>query len=186
MTAVDLTPTSFVVLALVDLEGEATPYELKQAAASRIGDFWSLVHSQFYAEPERLTRAGYLAERREETGRRRKRYTLTEPGYRALRDWLADPYTDPYELRDPGLLKLALGADQRTLAAGQLELHQRRLDRYQQIAAALPTQAAAEGRVLALKAGIGHEREYVRFWKALADADNHAPPRSSSSRLAAS
>ena len=174
-----LTPTSFVVLGLIDGVGEATPYELKRAAATRLGDFWSLAHSQLYAEPERLARGGYLSEQREHSGRRRRRYALTDAGRRALREWLEDPHTDAYELRDPGLLKLALGADPAPLAAAQLEVHQRRLDRYQALAAALAPSAGADGRLLTLEAGIGHEREYVRFWTRLAE---RKPPSASRQR----
>ena len=47
-----------------------------------MGGFFSIPHSQLYAEPERLARAGYLRERREQTGRRRKHYSLTEKGRR--------------------------------------------------------------------------------------------------------
>ena len=186
MDHIDLPPTSFVVLGLLDAAGEATPYELKQAAATRLGDFWSLAHSQLYSEPERLARGGYVTEQREQSGRRRRVYTLTDHGRQAFREWLADPQTERYELRDPGLLKLALGADPVTLAAAQCELHQRVRERYEQIAAALPSRVRGDGRALALQAGIGHEREYVRFWSALMDRrapgdepqSSHHPPTS--------
>lgn len=170
MSGVSLTPTSFVVLGLLDAVGEATPYELKHAAATRLGDFWSLAHSQLYAEPERLARAGHVTERRETTGRRRRRYTLTERGRRAYRDWLEEPYTGGYELRDPGLLKLALGAEPSRLAAAQLAAHRARLKAYEAIAASRGAGAVGDGRLLALRAGIGHEREYIRFWAELVQA----------------
>lgn len=168
MQDVELTPTSYIVLSLIDASGRATPYALKRAAAARIGDFWSLAHSHLYAETGRLAAGGYLLQEQEQTGRRRKLYTLTDQGRRALRDWLADPHTESYELRDPGLLKLALGADPAALAATQLQIHQRALARYQELAAAIPPGAGGDGRVLALQAGIGHEQEYVRFWSQLA------------------
>jgi DNA-binding PadR family transcriptional regulator len=166
MEEIELTPTSFIVLGLLDAAGEATSYELKQASASAVGDFWSLVHSQLYAEPARLVRGGYATEEREPDGRRRRRYRLSERGRRVFREWLADSRTGGYELRDPGLLKLALGADPGALAGGQLEIHRRRLAAYEQLAA---TSGAEDrpGRRLALEAGIGHEREYLRFWSAL-------------------
>ena len=67
-----LTPTSYIVLGLLEAaDGEATPYDLKQAVAASVGNFWSIPHSQLYAEPERLARAGYLTEERETHGRRR-------------------------------------------------------------------------------------------------------------------
>lgn len=183
MKPVQLTATSYIVLGLLDAAEEATPYQLKQAAAERLGDFWSLAHSQLYSEPAKLVRGGYIAEQREQSGRRRRRYSLTDRGRRAFRAWLEDAHTDRYELRDPGLLKLAFGADPVSLAATQLELHQRTLQRYEQTAAALPRRAAGDGRVLALHAGIGHEREYVRFWARLAADASPARNGSGKGRL---
>ena len=175
----DLTPTSFIVLALIAGVGRATPYALKRAAATRLGDFWSLAHSQLYAEPERLVARGYLTAEREPGGRRRKHYALTDTGREALDRWLADPTTDRYELRDPGLLKLALGAPVAALAAAQLELHRQTLEGYEQLAAAIAPADARDRRALALQAGIGHEREYVRFWTSVLDGagDADASPR---------
>ena len=118
-----LTPTSYIVLGLVAAAGRATPYELKQVHAASIGYFWSLNHAQLYAEPARLATAGYVTEQRERGGRRRKTYELTDAGRRALAAWLSDPGTGSTELRDPGLLKLWLGADRRKLALAQAQLH---------------------------------------------------------------
>jgi DNA-binding PadR family transcriptional regulator len=164
--AITLTQTSYVVLGLLRLADEATPYDLKQMVAASVGNFWSIPHSQLYSEPERLAAGGYLSERRETTGRRRRHYRLTAGGRRALADWLETPPERDWELRDPGLLKLFFGADPRRLAGEQLETHQRRLELYER---ELPrASAVGEGPLLALEAGIGHEREYVRFWKRLA------------------
>lgn len=48
--------------------------------------------SQWYAEPKRLERLGYLSSRKE-PGRTRPRtyYTLTDKGREALREWLREP-----------------------------------------------------------------------------------------------
>jgi DNA-binding PadR family transcriptional regulator len=159
-----LTPTSYVVLGLVRELGEATPYALKQAVALSIGNFWSIQHAQLYSEPERLAKAGLLDEEVETTGRRRKTYRLTKTGQEALDAWLAEPATEFTELRHRGLLKLALGADPKTIAPAQLELHEAKLAEYESfVDAPMP-----EGLRLALDSGIGHEREWVRFWRELA------------------
>lgn len=161
-----LTPTSYIVLGFLDAMGEATPYDLKQAVAQSVGNFWTLQHAQLYSEPERLARAGYLTEDREETGRRRKRYRLTRRGRAALRDWLAAPVRQVTELRDLGLLKLFFGADPTALAPAQLEVHRAKLAEYEQMnELELP-----EGMRLALEAGIGHQNEWVRFWSRVAKA----------------
>jgi PadR family transcriptional regulator, regulatory protein AphA len=165
---INLTPTSYIVLGLVSVAGEATPYELKQMVASTVGNFFRVPHSQIYSEPERLTRAGYLSEKREQGGRRRKRYSLTSRGSEALAEWVATPTGELYELRDPGLLKLGFGTDRRKLAAVQLEAHKRRLAELESIRAQMKVSGAPESQRLVLEAGIGHEREYVRFWSRLA------------------
>jgi PadR family transcriptional regulator, regulatory protein AphA len=165
---INLTPTSYIVLGLVSVAGEATPYELKQMVASTVGNFFRVPHSQIYSEPERLARAGYLDEKREEGGRRRKRYSLTSRGSEALAEWVATPTDELYELRDPGLLKLGFGTDRRELAAVQLEAHKRRLAELESIRVQMKVSGAPGNQRLVLEAGIGHEREYVRFWSRLA------------------
>jgi DNA-binding PadR family transcriptional regulator len=167
---IQLTQTSYVVLGLVERAGEATPYDLKQIVAATVGGFFSIPHSQLYAEPERLAKAGYLRERREPAGRRRKHYTITEKGRRALEKWLRTPTEELYELRDPGLLKLAFGGDPKALAAAQLAAHEVRLEELRHIARTLETAGAPEEQRLVAEAGIGHSREYVRFWRKVSGA----------------
>jgi len=162
-----LTATSFIVLGLVELSGEATPYELKQAAAGSVGNFWSMQHAQFYTEPERLTEAGLLTEAREEGGRRRKRYRLTKKGLEALAQWRGEPTEQLAELRDLGLLKLFFGAPAGPLAAAQLGAHERKLAEYEWIRAQ-DSGGGEEGPRATLDAGIAHEREWVRYWKEIA------------------
>jgi PadR family transcriptional regulator AphA len=159
-----LTPTSYVVLGLLSWLGEATPYDLKRVASSGLDTFWLLQHAQLYTEPERLAEAGYLSEKRETTGRRRRLYKLTKKGEKALRDWVMTPTAEPTRLRDPGLLKLFFGADPVALGAVQLETHQQVLAEYEAMGP-----LGSEGPDLVLEAGIGHEREYVRFWKRLTE-----------------
>jgi DNA-binding PadR family transcriptional regulator len=165
-----LSSTSYIVLALVAAAGEATPYDLKRAVALTLGHFWSVPHAQVYAEPERLATAGYLSERREQGGRRRRHYKLTAGGEGALEEWLAQPSAEMAELRDPGILKLFFGGEPGRLAEAQLPTHQARLDELEKLAELMaenPTVPA--GVALTVQAGIGHEREWVRFWSAIAD-----------------
>lgn len=163
-----LTPTSYIVLGLLEAAGEATPYDLKRVVAASLGDFWSLQHAQLYAEPERLAAAGYLSERREAEGRRRKHYKITSDGRKALRQWLAEPTDELTELRDPGLLKVFFGADPKRLAKSQLPAHRRRLADYEDLSEQLGDETP-RGIRLSLEAGIGHEREWIRFWSRLAE-----------------
>jgi PadR family transcriptional regulator, regulatory protein AphA len=170
-----LTDTSYAVLTLLDACGSATPYQLKQIAQVSIFHFWSIPHTQIYTECARLAEAGLLDEEREETGRRRRIYRLSGDGRKALREWRADPRADMYELRDPGLLKLFCGSDPGPLARAQLESHKARLASYEEM---LGWDDMPDGMRLALEGGVGHQREYVRFWsRVLAEASERKATR---------
>jgi DNA-binding PadR family transcriptional regulator len=161
---IELTPTSHIVLGLLWMSGEATPYDLKQMVAASVGQFWTLPHSQLYDEPARLARAGYLTEQQETTGRRRKLYRITDRGQAALENWLSVLTPEPYVLRDPALLKLFFGADARALANAQLQTHRQKLADYETLRQT-DTGEGRRGPWLALELGIRHERETVRFWE---------------------
>jgi DNA-binding PadR family transcriptional regulator len=161
-----LTPTSYIVLGLIAAAGRATPYELKQMHASGIGGFWTLNHAQLYAEPDRLVEGGYLTVEREEGGRRRKLYEVTNSGREALRDWLANPSDEFTELRDLGLLQLFFGADPQKVAEVRLRIHGDALAQYEALRAT--ADQWLEGPRLVLESGIGHEREWLRFWERVA------------------
>lgn len=160
---IELTHTSHIVLGLLSMSGEATPYDLKQMVSATVGHFWSLPHSQLYAEPTRLARAGYVTENREQDGRRRKLYALTDRGREALQEWLAVLTPEPYVLRDLALLKLFFGADVRELAEAQVETHRQKLSEYESLGEQIAEQGPLGPR-LALDLGTRHERETVRFW----------------------
>jgi PadR family transcriptional regulator AphA len=162
-----LTPTSYIVLGLIAAADKpTTPYDLKQMHAAGIGGFWTLNHAQLYAEPDRLVEGGYLTVDLETGGRRRKLYELTDAGRKALADWIATPSDEFTELRDLGLLQLFFGADPKAVAEVQLRIHGEALARYE----ALAETAAQwpEGPRVVLESGIGHEREWLRFWKRVA------------------
>jgi PadR family transcriptional regulator AphA len=130
-----LTPTSYLVLGLAAQHGPVTSYELKQRVRESLGNFWSFPHSQLYAEPERLADAGFLTQKQEAGGRRRRRFTIARKGRAALSAWLREPAETPTEIRDLGLLKLFFGslvepARVVALARGQRDLHARRLAEY--------------------------------------------------------
>jgi PadR family transcriptional regulator, regulatory protein AphA len=168
MQEIRLTPASYIVLGLLSWTGEATPYRLKQLVAGSVGFFWSLQHAQLYTEPERLARAGYVRERREEGGRRRKQYALTDQGREALAEWRGEPTAQLSEVRDLGLLKLFFGADAAALADVQLDAHRAELAEYEGIRAGLP-EDVPEGPRLALELGMRQARTWIEFWEELAD-----------------
>ena len=164
---ISLTPTSYVVLGLLEAAGPSTPYELKAAVAAGLGNFWSIPHSQLYAEPARLAGAGLVSEKRERGGRRRRVYGLTAAGRKALDAWRAEPARVLPELRDLALLKVFFGADPAVIAPEQLAAHRAKLAEYEALRAALAEGESAGGPARTLEAGIAHEREWVRYWKRL-------------------
>src|SRR4051812_4637578 len=156
-----LTPTSYVVLGLIAAaERAVTPYELKQMHAGGVGGFWTLNHAQLYAEPDRLVSGGFLRVAREQGGRRRKLYSPTASGRRALDEWLANPSEEFTELRDLGLLQLFFGADRRAVAEVQLRIHGEALTQYEELRRS--ADGWPDGPRLVLESGIGHEREWLR------------------------
>jgi DNA-binding PadR family transcriptional regulator len=169
-----LTPPSYIVLGLLAAAGESTPYDLKNMVAGSVGHFWTVQHAQIYAEAARLAEAGLVSERREELGRRRRFLQLTETGLEAFESWLAAPTGDLFELRDLGLLKLYFGAEPRPFAEIRLPIHERKLSELEERIRIFGDEIPAGVR-LAIEAGIGHEREWVRYWAALAAGERPTP-----------
>jgi DNA-binding PadR family transcriptional regulator len=88
----ELTLFSYEILGLVGRQG-AGPHDLVRLA--KRGRFFAWAgESQYYTEPKRLARLGYLASRKE-PGRTHPRtvYTLTDKGLHALRDFARTPVT---------------------------------------------------------------------------------------------
>lgn len=164
-----LDETSYVVLGLLELSEPATPYDLERIARLSTIRFWTIPHSRLYSECARLAEEGFLSEEREQTGRRRRIYRLTESGRDALKVWRSDPTGAHDEVHSVGLLKLFLGADPAMLAAAYLPEHEDRLRKYEALREVSADIDTPRGPLLALEAGIGIQREYLRFWKGLLD-----------------
>jgi PadR family transcriptional regulator, regulatory protein AphA len=162
-----LTTTSYAVLGLLDMLGEATPYTLKQALERSIENFWPVPHTTFYDEPARLAKAGYLSESQERGGRRRRIYALTDSGRAALRAWADSPDLAPQQLRDEGLLKIFAGADPRAVFAKRGEWHTGKLAELEdcleglRAASAEPCHERWRGAELTLQAGIAYHRQML-------------------------
>ena len=171
-----LTATSYLVLGLVGHLGRATSYDLKKAVSGTIGGFWSVPHSQLYAEPSRLAAAGLLVEEQERSGRRRRTFALTPSGRATLGKWLGAPTDEGTELRDLALLKVFFGGQG---AAGSVaavaeraaEVHRTRLAALEAVVADPPAHSDVHQlAILALAAR--YESEAVAFWDAVtADPD---------------
>jgi PadR family transcriptional regulator, regulatory protein AphA len=91
----ELTPLSYVVLALVG-HGGAAPHDLVRMARGGQRLYYAGAASKIYEQPKRLERLGYLrSEKRPGKTTERTYYTLTEKGLAALREWLAQPSSFP-------------------------------------------------------------------------------------------
>jgi PadR family transcriptional regulator, regulatory protein AphA len=160
-----LTPTSYIVLGLLEAAAphEVTPYDLKQMMAVSIDNFWSTPHAQVYREPERLATGGYVRERREDAGRRRRFYAISDRGRAALSAWRAEAPDDLPELRDAGVLKLFFGADPEVVAEHQIAVHRAKLAEYEALRAQI-LDIVPPGQLRALDVGIAHERAMMAIW----------------------
>jgi DNA-binding PadR family transcriptional regulator len=92
MSSSELSVFSYEVLGLVGRDGAGPHDLLRMAQRGRLLDWAG--ESQYYVEPKRLAKLGYL-EARQEPGRTRVRtvYTLTEKALDALREYAATPVT---------------------------------------------------------------------------------------------
>jgi DNA-binding PadR family transcriptional regulator len=90
MSRNDLTLFSYEVLGLVGRNGAGAHDLLRMSRRGRMLEWAG--ESQYYVEPKRLARLGYL-DARKEPGKTRERtvYTLTEKGLEALREYARTP-----------------------------------------------------------------------------------------------
>ncbi len=102
----ELSLFSIEILGLVGNQG-AGPHDLRRFTQRGRILAWA-GESQYYTEPKRLAKLGYLTARRE-PGKTRPRtvYTLTEKGLEALREYAARPVTFT-PLKSDALLRLLI------------------------------------------------------------------------------
>ena len=178
-TELRLGPTSYLVLGIVALRGPSTPYDLKRFVQLSVGNFWLFPHTQLYTEPARLAAAGLLEEAREETGRRRRHYTITTAGRQRLSDWLSEPVSSPTEYRDLGLLKfffaeLAQPGDVIALAHEQAAAQRTQQAGYEAIVARYgnrPDRPELASRVRSAELGIRLARTAAEFWEEILERE---------------
>ena len=90
MSSPELSLFSYEILGLVGREGAGAHDLLRMAKRGRMLAWAG--ESQYYTEPKRLSKLGYLCARKE-PGKTRERtvYTLTDKGLEALRQWACTP-----------------------------------------------------------------------------------------------
>ena len=106
MSSAELSLFSYEILGLVGRNGAGAHDLLRMAQRGRILDWAG--ESQYYVEPKRLAKLGYLETRRE-PGKTRERtvYTLTEKGLEALHEYAKTPVRFTPLKSDP-LLRLLI------------------------------------------------------------------------------
>jgi DNA-binding PadR family transcriptional regulator len=106
MSSDDLSLFSYEILGLVGRHGAGAHDLLRMAKRGRMLDWAG--ESQYYVEPKRLARLGYL-EARKEPGKTRERtvYSITEKGLEALREYALTPVRFTPLKSDP-LLRLLI------------------------------------------------------------------------------
>src|SRR6476619_5976684 len=144
MSSADLGLFSYEILGLVGREGAGAHDLLRLARRGRMLDWAG--ESQYYAEPKRLARLGYL-EARKEPGKTRERtvYRLTDKGYDALLAYARTPVAFT-PLKSEPLLRLLIadlvGEDVSRESLGSLRADladlRERLDQGEETAQSLP------------------------------------------------
>src|SRR4029453_13092171 len=106
MSSVELSLFSYEILGLVGRGGAGAHDLLRMARRGRMLDWAG--ESQYYVEPKRLARLGYL-DARKEPGKTRERtvYTLTEKGLDALTEYARTPVAVT-PLKSDALLRLLI------------------------------------------------------------------------------
>ena len=182
----------FAILGLL-AETPQTGYQLKSSFDGSVGYFWQAKFQQIYAELKRLEREGLVAgEVIPQKGKPTKTvFSLTAKGEAGLKRWVDTPST-PHPVRDEFLVKVF---SINRLPAGRaverfLEYrrhHEERLAAYRAIEARLEEAGWVAGdridpgllgRYLALRRGIGYERDCLDWcdWAITVLKRRQAPP----------
>lgn len=132
MSSETLTTTQNLILATIAWRGPVTPYGLKDYFSRVVRLLADVPHTLLYTEPPKLAELGLLDEHREETGRRRKTYSVTEAGYEQIRAWLREPPVREPSTDDEAMFKLlyagfAAPEHVAALARNQVEFYERRI-----------------------------------------------------------
>nr|WP_242688416.1 MULTISPECIES: PadR family transcriptional regulator [unclassified Actinopolyspora] len=166
---------------MVAMRGPSTSYDLKRAIGHSVGYFWHFPHAQLYSEPKRLEQLGLLRVSEEGTGRRRKTFTITDEGLRVLRDWLAEPTHQHFELRDIAEIKLFFNEladpeDIARLARDQVKQHEERIAEYEEMKQRFGGNPEIASRMVTLELGLEMEYAALRFWQRLSECPPHGQP----------
>ena len=102
------TRTRYVVLGIL-MRGEATGYQIQKAIQESTAFFWNESYGQLYPTLSKLARTKLVSRRIVRgSARRERRYSITDEGRDALKEWLLRPF-QPAPERHELLLKVFFG-----------------------------------------------------------------------------
>lgn len=173
----------YALLGLLARES-ASGYDLLRQMQAPVGYFWQAQHSQIYPELARLEAAGLITHERVEQQERpaKKVYSITEAGYAALQSWVTRNVGLPAKrdeltlrayslwLADP-VQAIALFREHARSHHALRSIYEAKLERMQQEwgTALYQINHPQFGCFLALRRGIGSEREYAEWCDWVAD-----------------
>lgn len=158
----------YVLLGLINNKGSLSGYQISQEFKHEVGDFWHASHSQIYPELARMKDDGWLIDHYEDKS---TFYSVTETGYRVLRDWMKEPLTDNEEIFS---LKLYFIKDQtdsllQNLLKQELMLKQSKLEylqgRLEKVFTDKKTINENYGHYLILTRAIERESNHIQWLK---------------------
>jgi DNA-binding PadR family transcriptional regulator len=149
-------------------------YAVRTRFQDLLGGSWEVNIGQVYTTLQRLERDGLVEPAEPRGDRGRVPYRLTELGRKALETWLAEPESEPQQLREAIYLKLLLAARVANGGLPDLLARQRRiyLQRLKDLAV-LEEKARSEGRddlVLLYQGGLLHTEADLKWVDACAEA----------------
>jgi DNA-binding PadR family transcriptional regulator len=161
--------TSYAVLGMIALRGPSTAYDVKRAMAHLTEEFWAVPHAQYYVETERLEQLGLLHSEQEPQGRRRRVYTVTPAGEKALDAWLAEPAFESIQLRDVALLKLFMSERMnpesvQALAQAQLAAYHQRIEVLDRVTERFQDRPDLASRLTTVAFGRAVYEAAINFW----------------------
>jgi DNA-binding PadR family transcriptional regulator len=149
-------------------------YAIRTRFQDLLGGSWEVNIGQVYTTLQRLERDGLVEPAESRGDRGRFPYRLTELGRKALETWLAEPESEPQQLREAIYLKLLLAAKVANGGLPDLLARQRRvyLQRLKDLAV-LEEKARSEGRddlVLLYQGALLHTEADLKWVDACAEA----------------
>jgi PadR family transcriptional regulator AphA len=125
--------------------GPMTGYKLKQTIDTSTSFFWHAHHSQIYTTLRQMEKEGLVSSlfKHEDDALRRRVYTLTDKGKKALNTWLDTPMTEVSQVKEDFLVRMFFSARRDPEQVmdelkEQKRLHQDMLKGYQQLQDSIP------------------------------------------------